>query len=508
MKLNQYFWILGIVWSISPCAMAQHMVEKIDENEKTEDENVQWQDVTDSEPEYSQKILAGNPEVHYHLEKIRIIGNHKTLRSVVLRYIPIRPGDFFSVENGRLEEARYRMLAGGLFSEVSFELKKGTARGYVFLEITVKERNTIVVRDLSIGVTRIAPHLNEVVPFGSLGIEEGSLLGTGIQLGGTVAASKNQSAYRIYLRDNHFLNSRFGVHVEGVFAEAQEYFGEHFLPAPDEESTFGTYEIINYRRAGIRLGTGYNLLLDYFFWFDVRFENILVEEPRTLVGTREPLLNEPPVSIGYVQPDASVLSSFMFGFTRDTTNHPVLPFEGSLTRFSAELSHPALGSDYDFAKFQVKHKTHIPFGKKGQSICVGGMAGLITGNAPFFDQFFVGDFFAFVPDRKLGLNFSNLHPQLLDTAITDMWYEDLVLSFNTEYSRPIYRGSGIIYGINAFIRAGFFALSSIEHLDGKNLPIDFTGDFGVRIDTRVGIFSFSFASVLQLIPPVRKETTQ
>ncbi|MBN2341855.1 MAG: BamA/TamA family outer membrane protein [Deltaproteobacteria bacterium] len=476
-----------------------------------QDEAISWEtvrpdddaDVTPDSP------LVESPKVHYHLEKVVIHGNRKTLRSVILRYLQIHPGDLFSAEDTTLEESKYRMLASGLFSAVSFELKKGSARGYVVLEIKVRERNTIVVRDLTVGMTRIAPHWDDVVPYGSIGVEERSFLGSGIQVGGTVAASKDQSAYRIYWRDDHFLDSKFGLHVQGQYAEAQEYFGNHYLPGPDEETTFGTYEVLDYRRAGLRLGTGYNLLSDYFFWFDLRFENILAEEPQTVEGTRyQTLVDDEPVAIGYLQPDDSVLSSFLFGFTRDTTNHPVLPYDGSVTRFSVELSHPLFASDYDFVKFQLSHTTYFPFGKRGQSISVGGQAGLISGNAPFFDQFFVGDYSAFVPDRQLGLNFSNLHPQILDTDISDMWYEDMALSLNTEWSRPIYRGSGFVYGINTFVRFGVYGLASTQHVDGKDIPVDLTGDFGLRIDTNVGIFSFSFASVLQLIPPIRKETTQ
>lgn len=474
-----------------------------------QEKRIDWQEVQPTEKEVEASHLPDSPQVHYRLEKIVIQGNRKTIRSVILRYLEVSPGELFSAEDATLDESKYRMLSSGLFTAVSFELTKGSARGYVVLEITVKERNTIVVRDFTLGMTRIAPKWDEVIPFGSIGVEERSFLGTGIQLGGTVAASKDQSAYRIYWRDDHFLNSKFGLHVQGQYSEAQESFGDHYLPAPGEEDSFRRYEVLEYRRAGLRLGTGYNLLTDYFFWVDFRFENILAEEPRIVEGTSPSVSADAvPAPSGYLQPDDSVLSSFSFGFTRDTTNHPVLPFNGSKTQFSAELSHPLFASDYDFVKFQLTHKTYFPFGKKGQSISVGGISGLISGNAPFFEQFFVGDYSAFVPDRKLGLNFSNLHPQILNTGIENIWYEDMVLNLNTEWSRPIYRGSRGVYGMNLFVRFGVYALASTQHLGSGDIPVDITGDFGLRIDTNVGIFSFSFASVLQLIPPIRKETTQ
>ena len=473
------------------------------------DAPVNWQSVDADESGDSVSPSPNSQLVHYRLEKVVIRGNRKTMRSVILRYLEIKPGDVFAAEDTSLEEARYRMLASGLFRTVNFELKKGSARGYVVLEIRVLERNTIVVNDLSVGITQILPNEDQIVPFGSVGLLERSFLGTGIELGGTLAASADQSAYRIYWRDNHFLNSRFGIHLEGLFAEAEEYFGNHFLPGPGENALSSKYEIIEYRRAGIRLGTGYNLLSDYFFWCDFRFENILRDEPRVIDSDDIPSNDDGPAEpVPYMEPDDSVLTSILLGVTVDTTNHPVLPSDGSKTQFSVELSHPLLGSDYDFVKFQLSHRILFPIGKEGQSIGLEGVGGLISGSAPFFDQFFVGDYSAFVPDRKLGLNFTNLHPGILDTAIKDMWYEDLVLSLSTEWSRPIYRGSGNLYGINVFVRMGVFVLASSQDLYTNHLPIDMTGDFGIRIDTSVGVFSFSFASVLQLIPPIRKETTE
>ena len=478
-----------------------------------QDEPVTWQTVEGDEEGLAQEATGPlmAPKVHYRLEKVIITGNRKTLRSVILRYLEISPGDLFSAEDISLEESRYRMLASGFFRDVTFELKKGTSRGYVILEIDVKERNTIVINDLSFGLTTISPNNDELVPFGSIGVLERSFLGTDIRLGATVAASKRQNAYRIYWRDDHFLNSRVGIHVDGLFADAEETFGKHFLwEEIASDTTFGKFEVLDYRRAGIRLGSGYNLLTDYFVWFDFRFENIMREEPRVLQGDGEMESAEEEdaeVKTGYMEPDNSALTSALFGFTRDTTNHPVLPSDGSKTELSIELSHKLLGSDYNYVKFQLNHRIHFPFGIKGQSIGVETIAGLINGDAPFFEQFFVGDYSAFAPDRKLGLNFSNLHPGILGTAIADMWYEDLILSISAEWSRPLYRGSGNIYGLNMFVRFGAFVLTSTGHLNGRDMPIDITGDFGLRLDTSVGVFSFAFTNVLQLIPPVRRETT-
>jgi len=113
---------------------------------------------------------AGKVEaaVRYQLEEVRVRGNRKTLDQVVLRHVPIKTGEYFSADDERLESMRYRLLVLGLFSEVRVTLRRGSARGQVMLDIAVVERNTIVVRDLTFGLTRIAPDWDQIVPFGSL----------------------------------------------------------------------------------------------------------------------------------------------------------------------------------------------------------------------------------------------------------------------------------------------------------------------------------------------------
>ena len=503
--MNSFFRILfksiifmaGCLLSVSLYARDKDNTEKVVTN---------WKPITTN---HKNTDNDSPDSLEYILQKIELKGNHKTIDQVILRNIALTPGERFFAYDERLEKIRYKLMALGLFSSIDLSFKKGSAKGTVILVVTVVERNTIVVRDVSFGLTRISPNWDNVIPFGSIAIEDRSFLGSSVTVGGEIAGSKDQIAYRLYMSDDHFLNTNFGFHAEGIFAQAQEYFGEHYIHPPAPEAVSGAYEKARYRRAGLKIGTGYNICRNIFFWIDWRFENILAEQPQLVDAEDLPAIPESQTpDVGYLEPDASILSGFLLGVKRDTTNHPVLPFAGSRSQISIELSNAVFGSSYNFAKFIMNHNFFIPFGKTGQSISFGGTAGLITGNAPFFEQFFVGDFSSLAPDRKLGLNFSNLHPKILNTSIDEMWYEDLVLSVNTEYSFPFYRGSSTVYGVNGFIRFGVYSLTSTSKIDAPGVPIDITGDLGIRVDTAVGVFTLSFANILQLIPPVRKETTQ
>jgi hypothetical protein len=377
----------------------------------------------------------------------------------------------------------------------------------VILVVSVKERNTIVIRDFVIG-------LSEITPYGSLGVADRSFLGSGVRAGASAVVSKEQWGYRLELADDHFLNSDFGIHVQGLFVHARDFFGHSNIQVSTSEGEESKpYAVMYYDRAGITLGGGYNLLRDYFFSVDYRLEAIRADVPAA--GSHYSFGERRPIEFGHLLPGPSTVSSLILGISRDTRNHPLLPSEGAFTDLSVELATEVFGSDYEFSKLSLAHDTYFPLGR-GHSIRVGVFAGLIMGEAPFFDQFFVGDFSAFIPSRVLGLNFAHLHPNLLGTSVQEMRYEDLAGSINVEYSIPFYRGHGFFYGINGFVGVGLFAIASGDDLrtDPQGyqgyevVPMDLTADIGIKVDTSIGIVVLSLGNLFRLIPYVGDEAAE
>ncbi|MDD5307950.1 MAG: BamA/TamA family outer membrane protein [Deltaproteobacteria bacterium] len=447
------------------------------------------------------------PGPKYALQKIEIKGNDKTMRSVISRYVEIEPGEVFAADDPRLVRARYRMLASGLFYDVQLYLKRGDKRGWVVLVVDVKERNTIVVQDIMAG-------FSEITPYGSLDVADRSFLGSGISVSAAVVAAADQYGYRLRFNDSHFLDSDFGLHFEGLYAHARDYFGrEHIQVESSTGDSTRDYAILRYDRAGGRLGTGYTMLGDNFFSLDYRFEIINADVP--VAGSNYSFGETRPIEFGHLLPGHSILSALSFGVLRDTRDSTVLPSEGARTAFDVELSTEVLGSDYEYSKFTLAYDHHFPL-RSGHSIKLHLFAGLIMGDAPFFDQFFVGDFSAFVPARVLEMNFSHLAPSVLGTTIKEMRYEDLAGSIGLEYSLPFYRGQGFFYAVNGFVGLGVFALCSREDLrtDPKGytgfqvVPMDLTADLGVRVDTEIGLFVFSFANLVRLIPDIGEEMAE
>src|SRR4029077_15672641 len=104
--------------------------------------------------------------------------------------------------------------------------------------------------------------------------------------------------------------------------------------------------------------------------------------------------------------------------------------------------------------------------------------------------------------RALGINFSTLPSRnLLDTPIASHRYDDYAGRVLLEYAIPIWRRRAFAYGGDAFVAAGLFGMASPGSFRTPgpyfiDLPIDLTGDLGLRLDTYIGIFTISIANAL------------
>ena len=133
--------------------------------------------------------------------------------------------------------------------------------------------------------------------------------------------------------------------------------------------------------------------------------------------------------------------------------------------------------------------------------------GLLVGRAPFFEQYFIGDFNDLVPARSLGLNFSTLPSRdIFGTAIDSKRYEEIAFRLGVEYIIPWFRGGRHAYGGDFFLNLGLISLTSRRELKlrdrslSESIPVDLTVDAGLRLDTFIGIFRFSIGNFLGRIP--------
>jgi outer membrane protein insertion porin family len=469
------------------------------------------------EPGGVSQTLRANPQpsvtVRYTLESIVVTGNTRTGSRVILRYVPFEVGDVIDVDDPEVSLTRYRLLGTGFFRDVQFSLQKGSRPGYVVLVIEVVERNTIIVNDLRMGLSADADTEGEARPltaYAGLGVAETNLAGTGITLGSSLGLAQDQLALRVRFLDPAFLGSRWMTSVSLLYANAQDFFGNSNVlyqsPAIDSVPDFA---VVDYQRFGGMLGVGRDLSVATQLWFYYRLESIDAQVP--LAASHERGGEVEPIDFS-VEPGTSVLSTLRGTLQYDSRDQPFLPGSGYLTSATAELALAPAGSDYDYQRIEVSASRWwtLPWGHVLRLEVFGGA---ITGNAPFFEQYYIGDFSDFLAGRVLQLNFDRRPPpNFLGTAIAEVRRGHYAAKVSGEYRIGLYRGTRSVFGIDFFTSAGAFAVASqhdLEHpvsnYSGAALfPVDLTANLGFRMDTSAGGFTFAFSNVLGFVP-VRRE---
>jgi outer membrane protein insertion porin family len=459
-------------------------------------------------------------QLRYMLQGVEVRGNTRTRARVVLRYVPFRAGDLLDVNDPEVELTRYRLLGTGFFSSVELSLRKGDRRGNVVLVIEVVERNTLVVNDLWMGLAgerteSVGPA--GVFAYGGLDFAETNLAGTGITLGAAIGVGQDQLALRTRFFDPAFLGTGWMASASLLYNDARDFFGNkdvrvQYAPLPPgvvANLPDVPYAIVDYKRFGGSVGAGHDLSVATQLWFDARVEKITAYVPLAashLRGTaggeqREPILFN-------IIPGASFLSTLRGKLVYDTRDEPILPTHGAYVSVVGDTALAPLGSDYGFTKLQIGASRwwQLPW---NHVVRLELDYGSVTGNAPFFEKFYVGDFTDLLPDRVLDLNFDRRRaPNFLKTDIAEVRYGDYAAKIQGEYRIPIYRGHQSVYGIDLFGAAGVYGVATYRDLTdpaggyhgfGK-VPIDLTFNLGFRIDTSAGGFVFAFSNLVGLVP--------
>ena len=451
----------------------------------------------------------GKVGLRYILEGIELRGNGSTLSRVVLHYVPFRPGDTLDVDDKELELTRFRLLGTGFFRDVRLSLRRGSKRGNVVLVINVVERNTIVLNDLWLGLSADAEPNGNARPltaYGGLDVSETNLAGTGITLGGAVAFADRQVALRTRFADPQFLGTSWTAETQLLFNHARDFFGNRDVLVDDPtQQTAQDFAVATYNRFGGMVGAGHDLSVSTQLFFDYRLEKLDAALPRAASHHRG--LDIEPIDF-QINPGSSILSTLRTTLVHDTRDEPILPTRGEYVTLIADAALTPLGSDYSYVKLQSRasHWMTLPW---GHVLRLEGFAGAIFGNAPLFEKFYVGDFTDLLPDRVLDLNFDRrAAPNFFGTDIAEVRYGQYAAKVSAEYRIPLYRGRRSIYGVDLFGSAGIYGVADARDLSDPprgysgfaTVPIDFTFNLGLRIDTSAGGFAFGFSNFLGFIP--------
>jgi outer membrane protein insertion porin family len=451
----------------------------------------------------------GNIGLKYTLEGVEVRGNTTTQARVVLRYVPFSAGDILDVEDPELELTRYRLLGTGYFRDAQLSLRRGTRRGNVILVVDVVERNTIVVNDVWLGISEDVDGNGNARPLTSYGgaqVTETNLAGTGIALGGAFAVAEQQIALRASLADPQFLRTNWIAKAEVLYNGARAFFGNRDVLLDDPTQSFADYAVAQYTRFGGRVSAGHDLGVSSQVYFDYRLEKIDASFP--LAASDHRGLDVEPIDFLLIR-GSSVLSTLSTQFVNDTRDEPFLPTRGHRVELGLDVALTPLGSDYPYEKLVARASQWFSLPWGGHVLQLRAFAGAISGNAPLFERFYVGDLSDLLPDSVLGLTFDRRPaPNFLSTDIVEIRYGTYAAKLDVEYRVPLYRGTRSVYGIDLFGSAGLYGLANEEDFQSPargysgfaTWPIDLTFNLGLRIDTQIGGFVLGVSNLVGLIP--------
>ena len=409
----------------------------------------------------------------YIIERIVITGHKRTRESTVRAHLLVEAGHVLDEE--RVTLSRLKLLTLSLFADVKTRLTRGTRKGYVVLHFEVAERNTIVVEELFIGSSTRAPF------WAGFGLSDMNFLGLGHTLHGAFVVSSQQQAYRLDYFAPTVPGTRLTLGAGLLYTKGLEFFtvaqGDGVQPADLGGA-------VDYERYGGYLSVGYKLGAFNRFMVDFRGEGL-----RAFVGSG---VSQPPLARHH-----SRLFALAGYFERDARDRPFVPTRGHRMRVGVELGSELLGGSYNYSKYTLLWEQSIPT-FAGHAFRFDLRAGLVQGDAPFFNKFFFGDtsFFSFrdrALPRALGLNFSK-----------ETVYDEILLSTGLEYALPVLRGSGPFYRGFVYLAGNATYTASLdetlgrkERLGGRTWTLSF--DVGFKLDTTIGVFTFSLAYLLDYV---------
>jgi hypothetical protein len=438
----------------------------------------------------------------YVIEDVRVSGNRKTERSLIvgeLGALGLAPGRTVDASDRRVETARYRLLSLGYFLDVHLSEARGSQRGAVVLVVDVEERGTLVINEIFAATSPATAF------WGGIDLAETNFLGRGINLGAGFVASTTP-----VVPDAHAglgLRLHVGVpplggptgvalSITGLFNDGSEFYRASGAADDDDASHFVATRV---RRIGGVLTAGVMLPANFHASVAFRQEQDSAVLPGQALQT---LPDGRTMPIQFMILDGgSRLGSATASLEFDNRSDPVLPRSGARAQLSAEVASSLLGSSYSYVKGVAEGSVYFKM-PHGHALGLHLFGGAISGGAPYFDRFFIGDLDLLLPRRALGINFSTqAAPNFLGTSIAHHRYDTFAGRVLLEYAVPIWRRRGLVYGGDAFVAVGLLGMASRGDFSGpgdgfSSLPLALTGDIGLRLDTYVGVFTISIANAL------------
>lgn len=289
------------------------------------------------------------------LGNIAVTGNRRTSRRVILRELPLAPGDPLDPE--ALAKGKNALYDLGLFREVRYVFPESvSSEGPQDLVLAVRERPTGFV---GFGVGYASDERFR----GFVEAGEQSLFGTGRSLRWKTKVSEIGYRHDLVYQEPWLLD----YDLQGQ--------ADLYLESRDETG-------YNVHRRGLALGVSREFSPHLLLKLRYRYE--FVDYSGVESGLADELGSLEGFNIGSLVPS--------LGY--DSRDNPISPRRGANYQASVEVARPLFGGDASFTKYQLETSWHLPLGF-GAQIALGLRGGftqllLSAGNLPLSERFFLG----------------------------------------------------------------------------------------------------------------------
>ncbi len=407
-------------------------------------------------------VSAQNPPVHtLTIEGIEVVGNHKTDKNVIFRYLTMAPGDpvtpeLIAANNRRLTQTNF-------FKAVEFYTRPGSAKGKVVVVIEVKERKGPFFQfegghsDLD-GWYFVPASLRFDNIFGG-----GNRMGLKFTIGDRL---NHLSLW--YHNGNLFHQTAFvDLHLSGGTLEFIHYFGkERFRQDVD----LGEFQA----KFGGKKG-----LFRHLF---AAFRSQTFDPNDFAIGDSVGRINRLPGDITAVLPQFQY-QSFIVGITGDYRDNPVYPLNGFWGAFTVEAT-KNIDNDQKFAKVVADFR-YFKRTSGHNVLALHFKGGYTPRQAPFYHRFYLGG--------------ANSLRGYADRRLTPQGWGTKLLLTNAEYRFPLSKKHFPNYKTSAAV---FFDAGGIW-LPGQTPKLsDFYSSIGFGVRVRlpiVGTTRFDLAFPLKQI---------
>ena len=316
------------------------------------------------EPKVDRNSAAGSLNLSYtiaegtraYIERIDIVGNRRTLDSVIRRELQIFEGDAFN--RTLVERARRRLTALDFFEKIDFREEEGSAPDKVILVLDLVEKSTGKI-SFSVGYSTTEKII------GTVQYAERNLLGKGQQLNLNTTLSFKRQSVDFSFTEPYFMGMPIAAGVD-LFATNTDY------------SDYSSYKS---RQIGGALRTGFDL--DEYSSLDFKYYLAYRNTKGVDRSVAAPAIID--------QEGVNWKSSVGATYTWDDLDNPSIPTTGLRAQLDGEIA--GLGGDARYGRIEAHAWYFYPVYEESVILKIEGNAGHIQSfgkNVPLQDRFFEG----------------------------------------------------------------------------------------------------------------------